>query len=57
MLNKKEKAKLNDIEDRIQKALNLITTQKLRNDALMLKNDLLEAQVQELRSRLKSQNA
>ena len=57
MLNKKEKARLDEIEKQISNALNLIKTQKIRNDALVLRNAELEDQITELRSRLRVQNA
>ena len=57
MLNKKVKARLDKVEQDIYVALSLIKTQKMRNDALILKNELLQDQIQELRSRLKVQDA
>lgn len=57
MLNKKEKKRLDKIEQEIYVALSLIKTQKIRNDALILKNELLKDEIQELRSRLKVQDA
>jgi hypothetical protein len=57
MLNKREKARLEQIELHISNALALIKTQKIRNDALILKNELLQDQIQELRSRLRVQDA
>ena len=57
MLNKKEKARLNKIEQEIYVALSLIKTQKIRNDALIIKNELLQTEIQELRSRLRVQDA
>lgn len=57
MLNKKEKARLDKIEQEIYVALALIKTQKIRNDELMLKNERLQERIQELRSRLKVQDA
>jgi hypothetical protein len=57
MLNKKEKARLDKIEQEVYAALALIKTQKIRNDALILKNELLQDQIQELRLRLKVQDA
>jgi hypothetical protein len=57
MLNKKEKARLDDIEEQVRRALNLIKTQKMRNDDLILENIALREQILELRNRLKVQNA
>jgi hypothetical protein len=57
MLNKKEKARLDEIENLVLNALNLIKTQKIRNDALILRNTELEDQISDLRSRLRVQNA
>lgn len=57
MLNKKEKERLDKIEKEIYVALSLIKTQKMRNDALIIKNELLLDQIQELRLRLKVQDA
>lgn len=57
MLNKKEKARLDEIENQVLNALNLIKTQKIRNDALILRNAELEDQIADLRSRLKVQDA
>ena len=57
MLNKKEKARLDKIEQEIYVALALIKTQKIRNDELQLKNEILRDQIQELRSRLQVQDA
>jgi hypothetical protein len=57
MLNKKDRARLDEIENQVLNALNLIKTQKIRNDALILRNAELEDQISELRSRLKVQDA
>jgi hypothetical protein len=57
MLNKKDRARLDEIENQVLNALNLIKTQKIRNDALILRNAELEDQIVELRSRLRVQNA
>ncbi len=57
MLNKKEKARLDKMEQEIYVALSLIKTQKIRNDDLILKNESLQDQIQELRSRLRVQDA
>lgn len=57
MLNKKEKARLDEIENHVLNALNLIKTQKIRNDALILRNAELEDQISDLRSRLRVQDA
>ena len=57
MLNKKDRARLDEIENQVLNALNLIKTQKIRNDALILRNEELEDQISELRSRLRAQNA
>jgi hypothetical protein len=57
MLNKKDRARLDKIENQVLNALNLIKTQKIRNDALILRNAELEDQISELRSRLRVQNA
>lgn len=57
MLNKKEKARLDEIENLVLNALNLIKTQKIRNDALILRNAELEDQISDLRSRLRVQDA
>ena len=57
MLNKKEKARLDEIENQVLNALNLIKTQKIRNDALILRNAELEDQISDLRSRLRVQDA
>lgn len=57
MLNKKEKARLDEIEKLAKAAYVLNKTQKMRNDDLMLKNAQLEEQLSELRSRLRVQNA
>ena len=57
MLNKKEKARLEKIEKQVLEALNLIKTQKNRNDALIIQNAELESKILELRFRLKVQNA
>ena len=57
MLNKKDRARLDEIENQVLNALNLIKTQKIRNDALILRNAELEDQILELRSRLRVQDA
>jgi hypothetical protein len=57
MLNKKDRARLDEIENQVLNALNLIKTQKIRNDALILRNAELEDQISELRSRLRAQDA
>jgi hypothetical protein len=57
MLNKKDRARLDEIENQVLNALNLIKTQKIRNDELILRNAELEDQISELRCRLRVQNA
>ena len=57
MLNKKDRARLDEIENQVLNALNLIKTQKIRNDQLILRNAELEDQISELRCRLRVQNA